>query len=475
LRKCGRAEVRVLESLMRKSLGLLLVPLLVAACGQSMQPFTPFDSGAPVGDDLSTGGGGASGHDMAGAKGDMTGFGDGGQFDSDGPTITISSPTVGSFVSGFFAIKADISDPSGVDPSSVIAEFGNINSTDITLTATSSGRYEGVFDVRDLASNYVLAEISVRAKDKNGNLSQVGEEVVIDSVKPWMTMDSSKQMYVSKNGGVECSHAFSPIGTDAAHDGQVVPQIITLRARIEDHGNLAPGLKVERYSTVDPATVQMFVIHDDGQTPLAVDTDNDNLCDDVNPLLIPTAGPVMMQNEALSLQLVPMTAGGTPDFTPGGSPPVPSTCTSIGDAGTTTAPKKLCFDAAQDFTYELQYGFGLLPAIYTLPLYKPGDPNDCVGFQLDAANQLPEGPACVITRAADFAGNVQVSYPLHICIDMGGGKCAGFTSTPSHCTGVYDKATMMLKSGTCAEPPQGVQPMNKPATFPDNGVEFVGP
>jgi hypothetical protein len=463
---------------MRKSLGLVVPLLFVAGCGQSMQPFTPFDSGVPVGDDLSTGGGGS--HDMAGAKGDMVGFGDGGQFDSTGPTIVISSPAVGSFVSGFFAIKADIQDPSGVDPSSVIAEFGNINSTDIKLTATSGNTYEGIFDVRALAPNYVLAEISVRAKDKFGNLSQIGEEVIIDSVRPWMTMNSAQQMYVAKHdmsgNNLECSHAFSPLGTDAAHEGQVVQQLITLRARIEDHGNLAPGLDVERYSTVDPATVQMFIIHDDGQTPLAVDTNGDNLCDDVNPLLIPTAGPIMMQNEALSLQLVPMTGAGTPDYTAGSSPP--AGCASIGDAGTTTAPKKLCFDAATGFSYELQYGFGLLPAIYTLPPYKAGDQNDCVGFQLDAANQIQEGPACVITRAADFAGNVEVSYPLHICIDLGKGtfNCSTWSPTASDCTGVYDKATMTLKPGTtCAEPPKGVQPMNKPATFPDNGVEYIGP
>ena len=65
---------------MRKSLGLL-VPFFLAACGQSMTPFMNIDSGAP-GDDLSTGGGGSGGRDMAGAKGDMTGVGDGGEFDT---------------------------------------------------------------------------------------------------------------------------------------------------------------------------------------------------------------------------------------------------------------------------------------------------------------------------------------------------------------------------------------------------------
>ena len=53
--------------------------------------------------------------------------------------------------------------------------------------------------------------------------------------------------------------------------------------------------------------------------------------------------------------------------------------------------------------------------------------------------------------------------------------CDTFVSTPSHCTGIYDKTTMTIKPGSCIAPPPGVQPNNGPATFPDNGVEFIGP
>jgi len=460
---------------MRKSLGLVVALLFVAGCGQSMQPFNNnFDSG--VGDDLSAGGGGSGGHDMAGAKSDL-GFGDGGAFDSAGPSITITTPGVGDFVSGFFAVKVDVIDPSGVDPASVIAEFGNINSTDITLGQTGPTSFEGIFDVHALAKDYVLAEISVRAKDKLGNLSQIGEEVVIDIVKPWMTMDSASQIYAAKHDAtgmsLECSRPFSAIGSDAAHEGEVVQQLMTLRARIEDHGNEAPGLAVERFSTVDDGSVQMFVIHDDGNTPLAVDTDGDTYCDDVNPLLIPTAGPVMMQNEALSLRMVPITPAGAPDYRSSAATP-PAACASIGDAGTTVPPSNLC--GATPMTYAIGYTTANLPEIYTLPPVKAGDSADCVGFQLDAANQLPEGPACVITRAADKAGNVEVSFPLHVCIDLGHHMCDTYSPTAAHCTGIYDKATMMLTPGTCTAPPSGASAaLDGPATFPPNEVRFVGP
>lgn len=454
----------------------LLVPLFAAACGQSMQPFVPFDSGVP-GDDLAAGGA-----DFAGVSKDLKGadlFGvpvDGGCAASTGPTITFVKPLSGDFVSGVFEVVATVDDPCGVVDSSVIAEFGNNANAVVTLTRLDSKTFGGTFDVRTLAPNYVLAAISVRARDSIGLQAQAGEEVVVDIVKPWMTMNAAVKMYVAKHDpslNFECSRQFAPLGSDATVEGQVVPQLITLRTRIEDHGNEAPGLAVERFSGVDPNSVQLFVIHDDGMTPLAVDTDNDTFCDDVNPLLIPTAGPVMMQNQALSLQMVPIPASGTPDYELQASTP-PAGCAEVGDSATTMPPPRLC--AATPLTFALTYpnlAMTPLPAIWTLPPVKAGDSADCVGFQLDAANQLPEGPACVITRAADNVGNVQVSFPLHICIDFGNNKCTGFTPTQSHCTGVYDKATMMLKAGTCTAPPQATPTMlDGPATFPVSGNEI---
>lgn len=448
----------------------LLVPLLAAACGQSLQPLNPFDAGF-TGDDLSAGGGSST--DMARAR-DLGGT-DGALDDTTGPTIVIVTPAVGDFVSGVFTVAATITDPSGVDPSSVIAEFGNNPNATVSLKHATGDTYTALFDVHTLATNYVLAAISVRAKDLAGNESQLGEEVVVDIVKPWMTMNSALTMNVSKHdstGAIECSRPFSPVGSDAAYDGQVVQQLITLRARIEDHGNEAPGLAIERFSRIDPTSVQLFVIHDDGQTALAVDTDGNGFCDDVNPLLIPTAGPVMMQGEALSLQLAPIPSQGTPDYELGTAT---SFCPKVGDAATTTPPKSICTDTPM--TYALVYGSPPDPAIWTLPPVKTGDPNDCSGYQLDAANQLPEGPACVITRASDKAGNVEVSFPLHICIDFNGGKCGGFTAKPERCTGVLDKVNMTV-SGTCAPPPPPTPTrLDGPATFPTDGsdVEFVGP
>jgi hypothetical protein len=85
----------------------------------------------------------------------------------------------------------------------------------------------------------------------------------------------------------------------------------------------------------------------------------------------------------------------------------------------------------------------------------PVTTNQCIGFQVDTLNRLPEGPTCVITRAVDKAGNQNVSFPLHICIERSSGHCSPYTFNNLDCTGKYDKVTGMLLPGTCNPPTAG--------------------
>jgi Bacterial Ig-like domain (group 3) len=400
--------------------------------------------------------------------------------DNAGPTITIEKPAPGKFIGGVIEIVATVTDaPTGVNESTVIAVVGNDPANTVALTRIKgTDQYHGAFDVRKLGTSYVLADISVRADDLLGNHGQTSNEFVVDNVKPWMTMDSRYTMQVGKtlaNNAVECSRPLQPLGPESAYDGAKVLQLFTARARIEDRGNWAPGLNVDRVSAIQDGSVSMFIIHDDGMTPLAVDTDDDTFCDEVNPLLIPTTGPVMMQNQTLALAMVPLSGskGGGPDYRLV-TGTLPTGCNSVGDAATTDGPAVMCTDTKLTFVIPLPYvDPNKLTPIWTLPPVLVGDPIDCTGLQVDAANKLPEGPACVVTRASDNAGNVNVSFPLHICIDLGHGACSGFQPTPSHCTGVFDPKTMMLKPGTCVEPPSPstVNPAPIPGTFPHDGSE----
>lgn len=370
--------------------------------------------------------------------------------DNAGPTIIIKSPAAGSFVGGVTQVQADIQDLSGVNPATVIAVFGGNLATAITLTKPDpmGTVYTGFFDVRSLGKSYVYADVSVRADDTLGNHGELGEQVIVDNTPPWMSMDGSIQMRVAKLDAlqkIECSQLFSPLGPAVsdhpAHDGQVVQQIVTLRTRIEDRGNSAPGLIAGQFSGLDPTSVTMFALPATTGAVLAVDTDNDGICDDVNPTLIPTTD-VTMSGEALALAMSPLAQGtGTPDYRAAASPP--PACDEIGDPNTTLPPPALCITTGMSYT--LQWNDKIAP-IWSIG---PISTNQCVGYQVDTLNHLPEGPTCVITRAVDNAGNQMVSYPLHICIDRGGGKCSGFTYSATDCTGKWDKVQQKLVAGTC--------------------------
>src|SRR5260370_42552393 len=124
---------------------------------------------------------------------------------------------------------------------------------------------------------------------------------------------------------------------------------------MEDHGNTAPGLAAEGYSGVDQSSVFLYVIPDDKMPPLAVDTDGNGVCDTVNPLVIPSSTGIMTPGKALSLKLVPLTAGpGRADFR--GPFPAPTNpvaqgqCDVYGDAMTTLAPGPLCTQGGTGLT-----------------------------------------------------------------------------------------------------------------------------
>jgi hypothetical protein len=413
--------------------------------------------------------------------------------DNDGPVISFVNPVPGQFIGGVVEIKADITDISGVNESSVLAVFGNDpthNSVPLVRVDPMSNVFHGFFDVRSLGQHYVLPELSVSANDLLGNSSQLSEEIIVDNTPPRMTMDSQLQMFLSQlnqaTGQIECSQPFSPLGPflssppEAAYNGAVMAQAIGLRARIEDEGNNAPGLLATHLSGIDDTSVYLFAIHDDQNTPLAVDTDGDGVCDDVNPQLVPSSS-AMGPGVALSIKMEPMSSGGNADFrVPGstaGYPTPVGTCQAYGDGAVSKPPSILCTQAGTHMTVVIPwFDKGIAGPIFTIPPVAAMT-GECVGLQLDAQNTLPNGPTCVVAVATDKAGNTMVSPVLHVCIDksgntangspdMGGTPCAGWplTSTPptpaspptgyqATCTGVWDKVNMKITTGTCKPGP----------------------
>jgi hypothetical protein len=380
--------------------------------------------------------------------------------DNAGPIISDIKPIAGSYVGGTIQLSATIQDKdmvSEVNKTTVVVVFGN-DPTDedhvAHLTAAGNNSYVGEFDVGKLSTSFVLPTVSVRADDVLGNHTEVAHTLIVDNTRPWVSMDQRTLMRVAKlntQKQYECSQLFSPLGTDVAVEAATVPQVFTLRARAEDHGNWAPGLKVIRYSSLSPTQApKLFAIPDNRTTPvpLAVDTDNDGFCDDVNPDLLPTTEN--QSGQALSLVLTPITKAGAPDYTK--SATVPAGCDVVGEDNF-PGVDLLCQLAGTTMYYTVPYpDEHYVNPIFTIPPIG-GDEAGCVGFQFDSLNNLPEGPTCFVTRAVDFTGNVNVSFPLHLCIDRGGGKCPSGWYDATSCTGKWDKVQKKIVAGTCTEGP----------------------
>jgi len=400
--------------------------------------------------------------------------------DNAGPTIVITNPTAGSFVGGVVEIKATVTDISGVVDASVQAVFGNdpANKSVQLYRIPGGDVFHGFFDVRQFGLSYVLPSLSVRADDRLGNHGELGIDIIVDNTPPHVEMDPvSLRIGNVVMGQVVCSREYDPVGSDAANDGDTVPQVITLRARIEDDGNRAPGLAVVRYAGLDPNSVYLYVASA-ANGPIVVDSNASGHCDSINPKLVPISmgGVPGSGKEALALQLqrIPSGGAGAADFTDGTTDATYPQCNVFGKP-MTAVPPPLCSMANTTVTYVLPHPDKGVDnsAIFSIPPYT-NPSTDCVGFQLDSQNLLPEGPLCAAVIARDNAGNINVSPPLRICLERSTGHCAGFTAgSAPNCTGTYNKATDTVSTTTPCTPLTYGAPSNYSTKFPAKQVVIV--
>jgi len=384
-----------------------------------------------------------------------------------GPTIASTIPIPGEIVGGVVKISATITDDSGVLDSSVIAIIGDKNTPifDLPLAPQGSGVYSTLFDTATLTpcqappSNtrcIVYPTVSFRASDSVGNQTVVGYEFSVDNIAPVADLDPP-QMRGMRLGptSYECSLLFDPLSVnqnvgDMPNDGCMVPQIFDLRARIEDDGNHAHGLKVVPIATVDPDNTSVYILDDTSQ-PLVVDSNGDGNCDQINPLLVPTIDPPTTSNQVLKIRLAGVPPAGFADFRPDNA--LPSTLTPgipCVQGSSLGPPPLLCI--FEQPTIAIGYADGL-PAIWSV---EPIEATfRCLGSQFDAlANNISEGWACIAVGTADLAGNKSVSAPMRVYIqyDDAGGFCAAppaGAGPPPTCTGTFDAGTNTAAVGAC--------------------------
>jgi hypothetical protein len=309
-------------------------------------------------------------------------------------------------------------------------------------------KYQSLFDTTRLPVNALYPSISFRASDVLGNESSVGYLLSLDNTPPILDLDPPAHVRYRKmvDKDFVCSWEFDPLGNDAVNDldtgamnfwhargdgAKGLPQTFDVRARVEDMGNqpLSGFADLIPIAGIDTARVQLLILNDTSQA-LVVDTNNDGVCDAINPLLTPTTKP-MSSRDALLINMVPIAPGGTADFTPD-----PSLLGGVfcGPGREMDHPKALC--DTTDMTVALAYTVGTQPAIWTIPPIV-GDGLSCVGRQVDTlASSVNDGWICLAVAAADKLGNMQVSRPIRVCVDKDGkgGECSSPPPAPN-CTG----------------------------------------
>jgi hypothetical protein len=367
--------------------------------------------------------------------------------DNTGPTISATVPSIGAKIGNVISISATIDDPAGVDATSVIAVVGNGDENfEVTLVAAEGSKtYSSLFDCTKLPSYALYPTISFRARDRLGNESNTSYMLSLDNEPPLMDLDPPSLRMKKQDGDSEvCSWLFDPVGPDAVDDGDVVPQLFDVRARIEDRGNtpLTGGADFVPIGGIDNGKVKLYVVANPTR-PLVVDSSDppDGTCDDINPDLVPTTRP-QTDTDAQVLDMVPLPPQGTPDYSPGpdacypksGDPPAAICDTTLNLAKAVAYGGKSHSDR---LTFTLSYNVQNEPSIYTLgPVVN--DKLQCAGRQFDSSNNLKNGWACLAVKASDTLGNSQVSRPIRVCVkdSITGEGCVG--AMPD-CTGTLIK------------------------------------
>lgn len=358
--------------------------------------------------------------------------------DNDGPVISITEPAAGEIVSKIMYMSVEVDDISGVEPTTVIATIAGVHEIQLNGVLGNT-TYTGSFDTRNL-DGMVFPTIVVRAKDFLGNQSSFGQVATVDNAPPLISLDSPRIREGNPTvGGVECSRLYDPLGDDAVNDGQLIAQLSAIRVRVEDRpntGTQSSGIYLPR-ARVNLESVDLFIL-DDVSRPLIVDTDGDDICDEINPHLVPTSVP-MADNEVGRIDLAPVPPAGASNFsTPivpyAGGPPADDFCIDPGDG---FPPSAMCF-LQSELTRATPTIFGD-PAIFTIPPVFSSDGGQCLGNAFDSiGTNISDGWVCISVRALDNEGNLNVSPPLRVCIDAdgNGAECSG--GEMPDCSGTYD-------------------------------------
>jgi hypothetical protein len=372
--------------------------------------------------------------------------------DAAGPTIKIENPRDGEIVHGNRALEVTVTDPSGVQTSSLVATFNKAPMTNPNWVGTAP-KFSTTFDTGSFGIELTQLTINVTVSDTVGNESTASIGVKLDNRPPVLSLDPPDIFEVKKSG--YCSAAFDPLGDDAPNDLEYVSNSARYRVLVEDDTNHPLGTTNESpfvyLAGVDKASVTLYMQHD-VSVPLLIDAsaDSNHHCDEIN-----NGDKVPVAKHPISLLLSPVNPsnGGPwyPKFDAMNSANL--TCYDPNGASTDSG-KRVCDNWNDADMRRVVFGRSAdhPPAVYG---YRPA--NACMaefaGESWELLGVVPqEGWICLAARAVDVKGNIGVSAPLRICWDdpakPGEPACKTDKSNPPSCTdGCTINANQRFASG----------------------------
>jgi hypothetical protein len=357
--------------------------------------------------------------------------------DREGPAIAVQSPPDGALVHGEVTLKFTVDDVSGVKAGSVQAEL-NGNVVTISDFVVMGNSYSATFDTRVFGTEVSGLTILLSATDVVGNQSAVLRLLRLDSLPPVISLDPPMIREWHQDGAhYYCSEAFDPVGADSQNDLTTASVASIYRAVVMDQTNRAPGESFSPLAGVAESKVVLYAQRD-STVPLLIDTNGDEICDDIN------YDAVAQSQRPVSTRLAAMPPRGeswyskTVNFHEVGSDLSSNTICAANPSGGDSPPAGICGAPFPPPLTRIIAGQSESrpPAVFSLNPTNAAMGIDCAGGAWELVPIVGEGWRCLAVRAEDTIGNIGVSAPLRICFDNGIGtpQCNAASDTPPSCT-----------------------------------------
>lgn len=332
--------------------------------------------------------------------------------DGDGPTIAVLAPRDGEIVHGERVLEVNVQDVSGIRASSLVADF-NQGLYTIREWEGTGPAFRQRFDTRTFGSELTRLTLAVSATDAVGNETTVAHTLKLDNLPPVISL-TPPEIREWRGGGVpgECSTLFDPVGDDVPNDGESATNLVYLRALVEDRTNqpiVGEGTSPVTYlAGVNASSVEVYMQRDPS-VPLLIDTDGDNICDEINYEALD------MNQRPAKLALAAVNPVGTAWYRKFDTlNPDNVSCYAAG--GDPNPPTTVCSNSPM-FRVVPGRAQGRPPAVYAIRPSNDANNGECTGEYWELKGIAMDGWICLASRVEDNIGNIGVSDPVRVCFE----------------------------------------------------------